>query len=280
MNILITGANGYIGRHVVKALIEDGVEVTACDINLDGVDSRANRIICNIFDPSEDNFFEKLGSPDVCLHMAWRNGFVHNAPTQMGDLSGHYRFLTSLIDGGLKRLAVMGTMHEVGYWEGAIDENTPCNPLSLYGIAKDALRRSMLNYCKQKKVVIQWLRCFYILGDDRRNNSIFCKILEANERGEKLFPFTSGKNKYDFIEVDDLAILISKAVLQEKINGIINCCTGNPISLAERVEQFIKEHNLSIKLDYGKFPDRPYDSPCLYGDPTKINEILKYSEHE
>ena len=72
--------------------------------------------------------------------MAWRNGFIHNAPTQIGDQSVHYKFLTVIIDGSLKQLAVMGTMHEVGYWEGAIDENTPYNPISMYGIAKDALR--------------------------------------------------------------------------------------------------------------------------------------------
>ena len=194
--------------------------------------------------------------------------------SQIGDLSAHYKFLTAMIDGGLKQLAVMGTMHEVGYWEGAIDGNTPCNPISMYGIAKDALRRAMILHCKQKGCILQWLRCYYILGDDKRNNSIFCKLLLAAEEGKKTFPFTTGKNQYDFITVDELANQLSAAVMQKDVDGIINCCTGKPLSLAERVEQFIKEHKLEIKLEYGAFPDRPYDSPCEYGDPTKINLIL------
>lgn len=274
MKILVTGANGYIGRHVVKALLDNGVVVIACDIRTDEVDSRAECKDLNLFALPEGNIFELLGSPDVCLHMAWRNGFVHNAQTQMGDLSAHYNFLTALIDGGLKQLAVMGTMHEVGYWEGAIDENTPCNPISMYGIAKDALRRSMIQYTNQKGCILQWLRAYYILGDDKKNNSIFCKILNAAEEGKKTFPFTTGKNKYDFINVDELSRLISAVVLQRDVIGIINVCKGQPISLAERVEKFIKEHNLDIKLEYGAFPDRPYDSPCEYGDPTKINKII------
>ncbi len=260
---------------MVRSLLDKGVEVIACDVCTDEVDSRAVRKILNLFDLPEGNVFEKLGSPDVCLHMAWRNGFVHNAPTQMGDLSAHYRFLTALVDGGLKQLAVMGTMHEVGYWEGVIDENTPCNPISMYGIAKDALRRSMMLYAQQKSVVFQWLRCYYILGDDMRNNSIFSKLLQAAEEGKTIFPFTTGKNKYDFIEVDKLADLLASSVVQSEVTGIINCCTGHPISLAERVEAFIKEYNLDIKLEYGAFPDRPYDSPCVYGDATKINVIMR-----
>ena len=275
MKVLVTGANGNIGRHVVRSLLDKGVEVIACDVCTDEVDSRAACKILNLFDLPEGNVFEKLGSPDVCLHMAWRNGFVHNAPTQMGDLSAHYRFLTALVDGGLKQLAVMGTMHEVGYWEGVIDENTPCNPISMYGIAKDALRRSMMLYAQQKSVVFQWLRCYYILGDDMRNNSIFSKLLQAAEEGKTIFPFTTGKNKYDFIEVDKLADLLASSVVQSEVTGIINCCTGHPISLAERVEAFIKEYNLDIKLEYGAFPDRPYDSPCVYGDATKINVIMR-----
>ena len=123
IKVLVTGANGYIGRHVVKAILDRGADVIACDIVTDDVDPRAERKTLNLFDLPEGNVYEQLGSPDVCLHMAWRNGFVHNAPTQMGDMSAHYKFLTAMIDGGLKQLAVMGTMHEVGYWEGAIDEN-------------------------------------------------------------------------------------------------------------------------------------------------------------
>ena len=165
-------------------------------------------------------------------------------------------------------------MHEVGYWEGSIDENTPCNPISMYGIAKDALRRAMILYCQQKNCILQWLRCYYILGDDKKNNSIFCKLLLAAEEGKKTFPFTTGKNQYDFITVDELANQLSAAVMQKEVTGIINCCTGKPMSLADRVEQFIKEHNLDIQLEYGKFPDRAYDSPCEYGDNTKIQKIM------
>ena len=97
MKILITGANGYIGRHVVKTLLDQGHQVVACDINTDDVDKRAECMNYDLFNLPDGNIYHLLGSPDVCLHMAWRNGFVHNSPTQMGDLSAHYNFLTALI---------------------------------------------------------------------------------------------------------------------------------------------------------------------------------------
>lgn len=275
--ILVTGSNGYIGRHVVKYLLDAGHQVVAADISNDSVDDRAQKINVSIFDGCE-NAYELFGSPDICIHLAWRNGFVHNAPTHMEDLPLHYAFLKSLVDSGLKRLAVMGTMHEIGYWEGAIDEDTPCNPQSQYGIAKDSLRRSIIQLTEERGVTLYWLRAYYILGDDARNNSIFSKIIAMDAQGETRFPFTSGKNLYDFITVDELARYISLASTQDKITGIINVCSGKPVSLGDKVEEFIKDNNLSIKLDYGAFPDRPYDSPGVWGNADKINKILKAVE--
>lgn len=274
MKVLVTGANGYIGRHVVTKLLDMGHQVTAADFHFDGVDERAEQCSVPIFSGS-DTIYEDLGRPEVCVHMAWRDGFVHNSEHHMGDLSNHVTFLRNMINSGLPLLTVMGTMHEVGYWEGAIDENTPCNPLSLYGIAKNALRQSLVLMTENSGCKLHWLRAYYITGDDLKASNIFSKISQAALEGKKEFPFTSGKNLYDFIDVDDLAGMIAAASVQDKVNGIINVCTGNPISLADRVESFIKEHNFDIKLKYGAFPDRAYDSPGVWGDSKKINDILK-----
>lgn len=274
MKILVTGADGYIGRHIVNNLLDLGHEVIAVDIHTDDINDKAEKKKLNLFTADLTNVYTSLGSPDVCLHMAWRDGFVHNSVNHIGDLSSHYKFLVALMEQGLKHLAVMGTMHEVGYWEGKIDENTPCNPISMYGIAKDALRRSMIAYCKSNSILLQWLRGFYILGDDKKNHSIFSKLLQADEQGQELFPFTTGKTKYDFINVDELVEQISKAVTQTDVTGIINCCSGNPMTLAERVENFINDHELKIRLNYGVFPDRPYDSPIIFGDDKKIKQIM------
>ena len=69
--------------------------------------------------------------------------------------------------------------------------------------------------------------------------------------------------------------MIVLASVQTKVDGIINVCTGKPMSLADRVEQFLRDKGYHIRLDYGAFPDRPYDSPGVWGDPSRIESILK-----
>lgn len=274
MKVLVTGANGYIGKHVVRELLDKEHEVIAVDINHKGMDTRAIISEVDIFS-GDENIYDKLGKPDVCIHLAWRDGFIHNSVCHMQHLSAHFKFLHDLVKGGCKNIAVMGTMHEIGFYEGKIDENTPCNPLSQYGVAKNALRQAMLLLAKQENINLYWLRAFYIMGDDRRNSSIFTKILAAVEDGKTKFPFTTGVNQYDFIDVKELAKQIAYASLQTEVTGIINVCTGKPISLRERVEQFIADNNLNIELEYGVFPERPYDSKIIYGDNSKIDSIMK-----
>lgn len=272
--VLVTGANGYIGRHVVEEVLAMGHEVLASDFAFDGVDKRAQCVEEPIFGGDND-IYRKLGKPDVCIHLAWRNGFVHNADSHLLDLPNHYTFIKNMIAGGLPQLAVMGTMHEVGYWEGSITEDTPTNPVSLYGIAKNALRQTTYLLAADKEVKVNWLRAYYILGDDKKSNSIFAKIINWEEEGKESFPFNSGKNKYDFISLEELSRQIATAAIQEEIGGVINCCTGEPISLAEKVNEFIGEHGFKIRPEYGAFPDRPYDSPGIWGNAEKIKKIMQ-----
>ncbi len=180
-----------------------------------------------------------------------------------------------MVDSGAKQIAVMGTMHEIGYHEGAINAQSPTNPESLYGIAKNALRDVLFNITKNTETVVQWLRAFYIVGDDARGSSIFAKIVQAEHEGKETFPFTTGKNKFDFINIDCLANQIATTITQDEFSGIINVASGVPETLANRVESFIKDNDFKIKLDYGAFPDRPYDSPETWADVTVINKIME-----
>lgn len=83
-----------------------------------------------------------------------------------------------------------------------------------------------------------------------------------------------GQNQYDFIDYDIFAKQVAAAVTQSKIDGIINICSGKPEKLADRVERFIKENNYKIKLKYGAFADRPYDSKAVWADGKKIQKIM------
>lgn len=272
MKVVVTGASGYIGRHVVDALIKMHHEVIAVDMINKGINTDATFLSLDIF---SDDIYNKLGRPDACIHMAWKDGFNHASDAHMGMLSKHYAFIKNMIDGGVKYLSVMGTMHEIGYYEGCVDENTPTNPLSMYGIAKNALREASLLLAEKSNTSLMWLRAYYILGDDSNNNSIFTKITQMEHEGKASFPFVSGKNKYDFIHVDELAKQIATTSTQSEITGIINCCSGKPVSLADKVNEFIEKNHYSIRPDYGKFPERPYDSPAIWGDNTKINLIME-----
>ena len=272
MKILVTGANGYLGQGVVKQLLDDGQQVIAADFSMAYVDPRAKRMECDLF--SVSNPYEYFDRPDVVLHMAWRNGFVHNSISHIDDLPNHYKFIKEMATAGVKQIAVLGTMHEVGFYEGSINENTPTHPQSLYGITKNALRDSAFLIAKETGAVIQWIRGYYIVGNTEFGCSIFSKIAAAEKEGKTEFPFTTGQNQWDFIDYGDFCYQVASIVEQNEVNGIINACSGHPEKLATRVEQFIKDNNFKIKLAYGKFKDRPYDSKAVWGNDEKINRIL------
>lgn len=273
MKILVTGANGYLGQGIVRSILNNGHCVVATDFNTQFVDERAERIACNLFEV--DNPYSFFGEPDVLLHLAWRDGFVHYSSAHIDDLPKHYAFIKKMVDGGIQQVAVMGSMHEIGFFEGSINESTPCHPTTPYGIGKNALRDLTQMICKQKNIVFQWLRGYYIVGNSKFGSSIFSKITAAVDEGKTEFPFTLGQNQYDFIDYPDFCAQVAAVVGQKNEQGIINICSGKPEKLADRVERFIKENDYRIKLQYGAFPDRPYDSKAIWGNDTKIRKIME-----
>lgn len=278
MKILVTGANGYMGTGIIKELLDDGCEVVAVDFSTDYMDKRADARAIDLF--SLENPYEELGKPEVLLHLAWRDGFSHDSIYHVHDFSKHYDFIVKMMESGVKRVCVMGSMHEIGFYEGSIDEKTPANPQSLYGISKNALRNAIELNAKKFGTVFQWIRGYYIVGNSEAGCSIFSKITSAVKEGRSEFPFTLGQNQYDFIDYEEFCKQVAAVVEQDEINGIINCCSGRPMTLSERVEKFIRDNNYPIKLIYGAFPDRPYDSKAVWGNNHKIAEIMKSRNKE
>ena len=93
MKILVTGANGYLGRGIVKHILDCGSEVIAADFTIDQVDNRAIKRECNLFEIEDPyNYFAQ---PDVLLHLAWRDGFVHYSDVHIEDLPKHFYFIKS-----------------------------------------------------------------------------------------------------------------------------------------------------------------------------------------
>ena len=273
MKILVTGASGYLGQGIVRHLLDNKHSVIAIGRKPERIDERAERIAVDIFTTADP--YEAFGEPDALLHLAWRDGFVHYSDSHIDDLPKHYEFIKRFANSEIKQIAVMGSMHEIGFFEGSIKEDTPCNPITPYGISKNALRELTAMLCKQKDKKFQWLRGYYIVGNSQYGSSIFSKITAAEAEGKEEFPFTMGQNQFDFIDYEDFCEQVARTVGQDEVLGIINICSGHPEKLADRVERFIQENEYKIKLKYGAFPDRPYDSKAVWGDSRKIEALMK-----
>ncbi|WP_323687335.1 MULTISPECIES: NAD(P)-dependent oxidoreductase [unclassified Rhizobium] len=273
MKYLVTGGEGYVGRYVALWLIEQGHDVVLTTRRGTTHVPGAEVINLDILN-SDKSVFETVGRPDILIHLAWEDGFSHASDKHLKNLPGHINFIRNMLEGGLKHVVGLGTMHEVGYHIGPISENTATSPLHAYGIAKNHLRLVQELYCKEFSAVYQWLRCFYIYGEDELNNSIFAKLLQATDDGKKSFPLNSGELLYDFIHVKNLGAQIAAVSSQTEVVGVINCCSGEPVSLKTMVQRFVKDHALEIELDWGKFPLRAYDSRAIWGDRQKLDAAL------
>ena len=276
MKIAVTGASGFVGRHVLDALLQHEMEILAVTRDaskLAGLSQAVRIVEMDIANPGSD-CFEKLGCPDILIHLAW-DGLpnyksLHHFETE---LPKQYYFIKAMIEGGLPSLLVSGTCFEYGMQSGALSATLQPRPTNPYGFAKDALRQQ-LEYLKQTKPFsLTWGRLFYMYGEGQPDTSLYPKLKEAILRGDKVFNMSGGEQLRDYLPVNEVARQIVQLALAHRDMGPVNICSGKPISVRRLVEQWLRENDWEIELNLGCYPYPDYEPMAFWG----ISKLIDFS---
>lgn len=268
MRVALTGASGFIGQHVLNALLkQNDIEVVAITRNCNKLTHVAEKVEVLVMDINTHlNAFQSMGSPDVLIHLAW-DGLpnyksLHHFETE---LPQQYRFLKNMVESGLQTLFVSGTCFEYGMQSGELSPNMVTNPTNPYGYAKDALRRQLQYLNTLTPFNLIWARLFYMYGLGQASQSLYSQLKQAAIRGDKTFNMSGGEQLRDYLPIETVANQIVNQALSKKNLGIINICSGKPISVKNLVESWIKENNWNIELNLGYYPYPDYEPMEFWG---------------
>jgi nucleoside-diphosphate-sugar epimerase len=278
MKIAVTGASGFIGKHVLNALLQHSVDVIAICRQPDKLSAYKDRVDIVRFDINEQgsNVYERIGAPDVLIHLAW-GGLPHYKSSHHFEieLPNQYQFLKAAIFSGLQSLIATGTCFEYGMQSGALTEEIPTNPTNPYGYAKDALRRQLEFLKAEQSFDFSWLRLFYMYGEGQAETALYPMLKSAVERGESTFNMSGGEQIRDYLPVEQVAERIVLFALKKADCGVINLCSGTPISIKALVQRWLDANNWRIGLNLGYYPYPDYEPMAFWGDAGKQNKILE-----
>ena len=278
MKILVTGATGFVGQHVVRWLVNHGYNVTATGTSTEKAKAfdwfdKVTFIPCDYF--AEDrNYYEFFGEPDLLIHLAWKglpNYMVRfhmeeNLPVEM-------RFLRSFAESKKTKVAVTGTCYEYGIVNGCIAENHPTNPNTVYSAAKDSLRRYVEFLAAEFGVSWNWIRLFFLYGEGQSPKSLLPQLEAAIARGDTEFPMSGGEQLRDYLPVEKVAEYVCRIALSE-VDGIVNCCSGEMISVRRLVEDRVAELGSDIVLKRGVYGYPVHEGMAFCGDNKKLRLII------
>ncbi len=280
MRILVTGATGFIGKHVIRELLKTQHEIIATAVEKDfsleilgGIKIRY--IQCDLNDTKND-YFLYFDCPDSIIHLSWQGLPNYDELFHFErNLFSNYDFLKNLLENGLRDLNVIGTCFEYGMRNGCLVEDRVTEPGNSYALAKDVLHKFLIELNKNYDISFKWIRLFYLYGEGQNEKSLIEQLKIAIDAGEETFNMSPGDQLRDYLPVEKVAEYIVKISLQNKILGSINCCSGKPVSVKSLVENYLQTIGEEIKLNLGYYPYSENEPLAFWGDNTKLKEIIK-----
>jgi dTDP-6-deoxy-L-talose 4-dehydrogenase (NAD+) len=279
--VLVTGATGFIGNYVIQQLLQQGCEVVATSAN----EAKAatftwfNRVQYIPFRLEEFNekvnYYSFFKEPGHMIHLAWEGLPNYKSTFHLEtNLPRHFSLLKNMIEHGLQDVTITGTCFEYGMQEGRLQEDMPVFPHNPYALAKNTLREQLQALQQEYSFILKWIRLFYMYGKGQNPNSLLSQLDRALEADEPVFNMSGGEQVRDYLPVEKVAEYIVQIASQQSVTGVINCCSGEPVTVKQFVEDYLKKAHKSIRLNLGFYPYPDFEPMYFWGDNTKLKNIL------
>jgi dTDP-6-deoxy-L-talose 4-dehydrogenase (NAD+) len=275
---MVTGATGFVGRHVISELLARGHSVLAIARDIKRAQDmpwfdHVEFIQCDLH-KSFKHLFQIEDLPNAIVHLAWTGlpnyrDFFHISENLPADLA----FLEGAVKSGVPHLIVAGTCLEYGMRYGPLTEEIETSPTTPYGFAKDTLRKALQLLQKETPFVLQWMRLFYMYGEGQNRNSLLAQLDRAIADGQPVFNMSVGDQLRDYLPINDVAKNFATVLENPECQGVINCCSGTPVSVLDLVQQRCREKESDIRLNRGYFSYSDYEPLAFWGSSAKLDAL-------
>ncbi len=280
MRILVTGAGGFAGSHVVRALARQGHDVFAVvrknpsPGHDPGVPASVHSVKLDLSHHTALWTAVREIRPELAIHLAWYTvpGKYWTAPENLECVAVSLDLARALAAGGCKKLVAAGTCAEYDWNHGVLSEtNTPLKPRTLYGSCKNAAREILEAYCGSVSMEFAWTRFFYMYGPGEARARLVPSVILSLLRGETA-KCTAGEQARDFLYVADAASGIA-AVALGRGTGAFNIASGRPVRIRAIVETIAGMMGQESRVDFGAIPASPAEPQLLAGDIQRLASI-------
>lgn len=279
--VLVTGATGFIGNYVVEELLQRNYHVITSSANETKAKqkdwfTKTDYLPLDLkFLKESENYFRFFGKPDIMIHLSWAGlpNYKDNLHLKQ-NLPRHKMLLENMIRNGLQNINITGTCFEYGMQEGKLSEAMQSLPQNSYAQAKNELRLFIEDLKKRYFFEYKWIRLFYMFGKGQDPKSLLSQLQQALDNQDSSFNMSGGLQTRDYLPVEKVAEYIVDIAVQTNISGVINCCSGIPVTVKQLVQQYLQSKNATIKLNLGHYPYPDYEPMHFWGDNSILTQII------